>query len=421
LSEQVDAIGKDTKFVKQFLLSSQASELMNHLHYRCYTTLCVLSITASLVIAIIPSTAGQSVSADASFETVRYRNLTIDLGNGTASSAQLSFPAVGNGTYPGILLVHGSGATDMDETVSNEVKPLLQISQYLSERGYAVLRYDKRGIGSNATILNSSLWGNTSFLDLKNDAKAALEVLLQQPEVDPDNISLIGHSEGAMIVPRVAIDVNSNSTVVRNIVLMGIVAQNLNSVLEFQIVDFPLQYAREVLDTNHTGTFSVQDGMSDPFFAGIVSEAFANSTSDTIQIEEQLRPVLVAFLGSIIDGDIDAPCDSRSGCPVWLQSHEELEPTLDIIGNVSKSTGILLLNGEADSQTIVQQAFLLEQKLVQSEHPDHKLITYPGLGHLFSPSSKWYTEFGPIESNVLSDIHGWLSDHSSVVGKVCMG
>jgi hypothetical protein len=40
------------------------------------------------------------------------------------------------------------------------------------------------------------------------------------------------------------------------------------------------------------------------------------------------------------------------------------------------------------------------------------LITYPDLGHLFSPSSRWFTEFGPIEQNVLSDLHRWLSDHT---------
>ena len=56
-------------------------------------------------------------------------------------------------------------------------------------------------------------------------------------------------------------------------------------------------------------------------------------------------------------------------------------PNLSIIGNVSKSTGILILNGENDSQTPVQQAFLLQQRLTEINHPDHTLITYPNLGH----------------------------------------
>ncbi|MGA8911745.1 MAG: hypothetical protein WB443_02685 [Nitrososphaeraceae archaeon] len=52
-------------------------------------------------------------------------------------------------------------------------------------------------------------------------------------------------------------------------------------------------------------------------------------------------------------------------------------PTLSIIGNVSKSTAMLLLKGENDSQTPVQQAFLLQQRLTEVNHPDHTLITYP--------------------------------------------
>ena len=50
-------------------------------------------------------------------------------------------------------------------------------------------------------------------------------------------------------------------------------------------------------------------------------------------------------------------------CPIWFRSEFNLIPTLSIIGNVSKSTGILLLNGENDSHTPVQQAFLLQQRL----------------------------------------------------------
>lgn len=73
----------------------------------------------------------------------------------------------------------------------------------------------------------------------------------------------------------------------------------------------------------------------------------------------------------------------------------------------------LMMNGENDSQRTVQQAFLLEQRLTEVNHSDHTLITYSDLGHLFSPSSQWFTEFGPIEWYVLSDLHRWLSDHNN--------
>ena len=106
----------------------------------------------------------------------------------------------------------------MNETLSPDSKPFWQIAQYLSERGFAVLRYDRRGVGANSQIIDYNIWGNLTFNDLKNDAEIALGVLTQQPEVDPSKITLIGHSEGTLIVPRIVIDqVNkTNSTVVKN-------------------------------------------------------------------------------------------------------------------------------------------------------------------------------------------------------------
>jgi uncharacterized protein len=76
------------------------------------------------------------------------------------------------------------------------------------------------------------------------------------------------------------------------------------------------------------------------------------------------------------------------------------------------ATGILILNGENDSQSPVQQAFLLQQRLTDVNHPDHTLITYPNLGHAFYPSSQWSTGIGPIQQYVLADIYAWLEAHS---------
>src|SRR5919205_3199711 len=171
-------------------------------------------------------------------QTIKYRNLVIDLGNGVKTHAQLTFPAIGKGPFPGVLLIHGSGANDKNETLGFIHKtgpkppmPLWQTAQYLSERGFAVLRYDKRGVDGNFTIVDKNIWANTTINDLIQDSKKALNVLVQQPEVDPKRISIIGHSEGTAIAPRVAID---NSTKVKNIILMGTLAQNLRDILHYQ-------------------------------------------------------------------------------------------------------------------------------------------------------------------------------------------
>ena len=76
-----------------------------------------------------------------------------------------------------------------------------------------------------------------------------MNVLIQQPEVDSKRISIIGHSEGTLIAPRVAID---NPTKARNIVLMGTVAQNMRDIVYPQYVNLPLEYATQVLNKNHT-------------------------------------------------------------------------------------------------------------------------------------------------------------------------
>ena len=59
-----------------------------------------------------------------------------------------------------------------------------------------ILRYDKRGVGGNLTILDKNVWGNATVNDLIHDAGKALSVLIAQPEVNgTKEISIIGHSE----------------------------------------------------------------------------------------------------------------------------------------------------------------------------------------------------------------------------------
>jgi hypothetical protein len=91
-------------------------------------------------------------------------------------------------------------------------------------------------------------------------------------------------------------------------------------------------------------------------------------------------------------------------------------------GNVSSGTGILILQGENDTQTPVQQAFMLQQRLTDVNHPDHTLITYPGLGHDLSPAIEDFPgsgmyglqKPGPIEDYGLADLYSWLEAHSGL-------
>jgi uncharacterized protein len=132
-----------------------------------------------------------------------------------------------------------------------------------------------------------------------------------------------------------------------------------------------------------------------------------------VSIDKQLKPLLIKRYENLTASN-PSKCNNLVGYPIWMRSQLRLIPNLSIIGNVSKSIGVLLLNGENDSQTPIQQAFLLQQRLTEVKHPDHTLITYPNLGHLFYPSSMWSTGIGPIEPYVLTDLYAWLEAHSGL-------
>ncbi|MBA3750517.1 MAG: alpha/beta fold hydrolase [Nitrosopumilus sp.] len=367
------------------------------------------------------------IHAQFDLETIKKRDLVIDLGNGIKTNAQLTLPVIGNGPYPGVLLILGSGAEDMNETAGfihiNKTigekqyppTPFFDISIYLSERGFAVLKYDKRGIGENHTIIDATVWGNMTQNDLIKDADIALNVLIQQPEVNTNKISVLAHSEGTVIALRLAID---NHDKVKNIVLMGSLAQSVSSIVYFQQVNLLLKYTKEILDKNKDGLLSLKEASEDLVFqsmvGGSISIIFTKenvSSDDTntndeqtsqslnpkfnqdneifISIENELRPALKKLAEKFLT-PTPGKCVSLEGCQLWVRSFLESQVNLDIISNITKNTSILLLKGENDTQTPVEQAFLLEQKLTELDHPDHILITYPNLGHEFSPSSEWY-------------------------------
>jgi uncharacterized protein len=299
------------------------------------------------------------VMAQQYIKTIKYRNLVINLGDGVKTNAQLTYPAVGKGPFPGVLLIHGSGAHDKNETLgyvhksgTQPSKPFWQIAQYLSERGFAVLRYDKRGVGANKTILNSNLWGNLTANQLKQDAEKALDVLIQLPEVDPNKITLIGHSEGTIIVPRVTID---NPTKVKNIVLMGTIAQNLSNIVHFQNVDKPLLLVEQVLDRDHDGILSVSEVASrlngtalDPAIKEAANSLVEknNKTGQyiwrpgldvdkdgVVNIDMELKPLLENAFESLAAFPT-GKCISLEPCRTWVRSVFALQPNLSVVSNL---------------------------------------------------------------------------------------
>lgn len=123
----------------------------------------------------------------------------------TFENAEDSITLSGTITYqetfepaPAVLLIGGSGATDRDGTVFGH-RPLQVIAEYLSGKGFTVLRYDERGVG-----LSKGKAQGADIEDLSRDAKAALAFLRQHKHVDPQRMGIIGHSEGGAIGLKLA-------------------------------------------------------------------------------------------------------------------------------------------------------------------------------------------------------------------------
>jgi pimeloyl-ACP methyl ester carboxylesterase len=106
----------------------------------------------------------------------------------------------GPGPFPAAVLVSGSGPHDRDSTLAGH-RPFLVLSDFLTRRGIAVLRYDDRGCGQSGGDFHKA-----TTADFATDARAAWEFLRTQPRIDPRRVGIIGHSEGGLIAPAVASD-----------------------------------------------------------------------------------------------------------------------------------------------------------------------------------------------------------------------
>ena len=112
-------------------------------------------------------------------------------------SGTLTLPSK-EGNYPAVILITGSGPQNRDEEVLGH-KPFLIISDHLTKKGIAVLRYDDRGFGQSTGDFKSG-----TSLDFATDVESALTYLKTRKEINQNKIGLIGHSDGGMIAPMVA-------------------------------------------------------------------------------------------------------------------------------------------------------------------------------------------------------------------------
>ena len=112
----------------------------------------------------------------------------------------LTLPNEINNPVPAVVLVHGSGASNMDEKVG-KLTPFKDLAEGLASRGIAVIRYDKR------TYAHKRQFIKKPDISVKEetieDAILATELLRNDSRIDSDKIFIIGHSMGGMLAPRI--------------------------------------------------------------------------------------------------------------------------------------------------------------------------------------------------------------------------
>ncbi len=112
-------------------------------------------------------------------------------------SGTLTYPK-GKGPFPAVILVSGSGPQNRNSEVLDH-KPFFVIADFLTQNGFAVLRFDDRGVGKS-----TGDFGKATTKVFAKDVEAAAQYLRNNSIADPKKISLIGHSEGGVVVPIVA-------------------------------------------------------------------------------------------------------------------------------------------------------------------------------------------------------------------------
>ena len=292
----------------------------------------------------------------------------------------LTLPTQG-GKHPAVVLVTGSGPQDRNETLM-EHKPFLLIADHLTRQGFAVLRYDDRGVGGS-----SAATGNETTLDLAQDAMAAVRFLRSRADIDATRVGILGHSEGGLIAfinaaehpDEVAFIVSLAGPALKGKDLM--IAQNL-MLLRAQGLEPPAE-----LQTLLTGIFTAIDESTDP-------DSLRNQLQSLLGNVPQLRnqiPILTSPAYVALIKMDPTPYLQRVKCPV------------------------LALNGAWDAQVGAEENLAAIGRLVK--HAEVK--QYDRLNHLFQTcdSQNSSLAYGQIAETmapqVLNDIAQWLKKTTS--------
>ena len=312
---------------------------------------------------------GQIKAQEITYEIVS-EEITVGKGSEWELGGLLTLPKNAKGKIPAVVLVHGSGPQDMDETVLNN-KPFKDIAEYLASHGIAVLRYNKRTFIYPTKIVENfrDFTINEETID---DALLAANLLRNDSRIDSEKIFILGHSLGGMTAPR--IDVEGGNFA--GIIILAGSPRRFADIWHDQALD-----SIKTLSENDKiiGQAQIEEIMG--YF-----DSFANMTN-----EEAKDYTLLGATGYYWK-DLDS------------------YPSNEYLINTNKP--VLIMQGEKDFQVFADRDYTQYQTLLGGK-ANITFKLYPELNHLFMTSTTGtideYSISDHVNSVVLNDIVDWIT------------
>jgi pimeloyl-ACP methyl ester carboxylesterase len=314
-----------------------------------------------------------------------YREEDVTFTNSAAAISLAGTLTIPNGTgpFPAVLLITGSGAQDRNESLLGH-QPFLVLADYLTRHGIEVLRVDDRGVGKSGGNFAAA----TSD-DFATDVEAGVTFLQSRREVDQRRLGLIGHSEGGLIAPMVAV----RNKAVRFIVLMagpGVPGDEI-IIEQARLIAIASGLPPESAQQNAIQERAILDLVKQEHDPAALERALRDKLAGLgmppVQIDAQVKGLTSPWYRFFI-GYNPAPALAKVTCPV------------------------LAINGEKDLQVPPAQNLPALRRVLASNPAAH-IEEIPGVNHLFQTATTGSpTEYATIEETiapvVLEKISSWI-------------